>query len=45
MGMNLLCKLPDPEEIRQKYPASKEVIEIKAKRDKEIADVATFWIT
>lgn len=41
MGMNLFCKLPDPEEIRQKYPASKEVTEIKAKRDKEIADVFT----
>ena len=42
MSMDLLVRLPDPEEIKKKYPASEKVKEIKAQRDKEIADVFTF---
>ena len=38
MSMDLLVHLPDPEEIKKKYPASEKVKEIKAQRDKEIAD-------
>ena len=41
MSMDLLVHLPDPEEIKKKYPASEKVKEIKAQRDKEIADVFT----
>ena len=41
MSMDLLVRLPDPEEIKKKYPASEKVKEIKAQRDKEIADVFT----
>ena len=41
MSMDLLVRLPDPEEIKKKYPASEKVKEIKVQRDKEIADVFT----
>ena len=41
MSMDLLVRLPDPEEIKKKYPASEKVKGIKAQRDKEIADVFT----
>ena len=41
MSMDLLVRLPDPEEIKKKYPASEKVKKIKAQRDKEIADVFT----
>ena len=39
--MDLLVHLPDPEEIKKKYPASDKVTAIKQERDKEIADVFT----
>ncbi|MCH5324105.1 MAG: 3-deoxy-7-phosphoheptulonate synthase [Eubacterium sp.] len=41
MGMNFIRKLPVPEEIKKQYPASEKVKQIKAQRDKEIADVFT----
>ncbi len=41
MSMDLLVHLPDPEEIKKKYPASDKVTAIKQERDKEIADVFT----
>ena len=41
MSMDLLVHLPDPEEIKKKYPASDKVTAIKEERDKEIADVFT----
>lgn len=41
MSMDLLVRLPDPEEIKKKYPASEKVKKIKAQRDKQIADVFT----
>ena len=41
MSMDLLVHLPDPEEIKKKYPASNKVTAIKQERDKEIADVFT----
>ncbi len=41
MGMNFKRKLPDPKEIRELYPLSEEVLQTKARRDKEIADVFT----
>ena len=41
MSMDLLVRLPDPEEIKKKYPASEKVKEIEVQRDKEIADVFT----
>lgn len=41
MSMDLLVRLPDPEEIKKKYPASDKVTAIKQERDKEIADVFT----
>ena len=41
MGMNFARKLPVPEEIKEQYPATEKIKEIKARRDKEIADVFT----
>jgi len=41
MSMDLLVHLPDPEEIKKKYPASDKVTAIKQERDKEIADIFT----
>ncbi|MGN1086587.1 MAG: 3-deoxy-7-phosphoheptulonate synthase, partial [Porcipelethomonas sp.] len=41
MSMNFKRKLPVPEEIRELYPLSEEVLQTKAKRDKEIIDVFT----
>lgn len=41
MSMNFKRKLPVPEEIRKMYPPSEEVMQTKAKRDKEIIDVFT----
>ena len=35
MSMDLLVRLPDPEEIKKKYPASEKVKKIKAQRDKK----------
>ena len=39
--MDLLVHLPDPEEIKKKYPASEKVKAIKQERDRQIADVFT----
>lgn len=41
MGMNFKRKLPTPEEIRDLYPVSSEILKIKAERDKQIIDVFT----
>ena len=41
MGFDFLKKLPTPAEIKQEYPISAEIRELKAKRDKEIRDVFT----
>ncbi|MCH5324863.1 MAG: 3-deoxy-7-phosphoheptulonate synthase [Eubacterium sp.] len=41
MGMNFIRKLPVPEEIKKMYPVTDRIKEIKAQRDKEIADVFT----
>ena len=41
MSMDLLVHLPDPEEIKKKYPASEKVKAIKQERDRQIADVFT----
>ncbi len=39
MNMDFVCKLPIPKDIKEQYPLTKEAIEIKAKRDKEIKDI------
>ncbi|MDE6784781.1 MAG: 3-deoxy-7-phosphoheptulonate synthase [Ruminococcus sp.] len=39
MPMNLVRELPRPSEIKEKYPVSPELAEIKAKRDEEIKAV------
>lgn len=41
MSFKYLRKLPTPEEIREQYPLSKELKELKAKRDREIQDIIT----
>ncbi len=41
MHMNFIRKLPIPMDLKKEFPLSQEVIEIKAKRDKEIASVFT----
>lgn len=41
MNMNLKRAIPTPEEIKEMYPLSKELAEIKAKNDKEIKDIIT----
>ncbi len=41
MSFNYLRPLPTPEEIKAEYPLTKELIENKKKRDKEIADIIT----
>lgn len=41
MGMNFNRKMPEPAEIKKLYPLSKKIKEIKAARDKEIAQVFT----
>lgn len=41
MSFEFITKLPTPEEIREQYPISKALIDLKAKRDQEIADVLT----
>ena len=41
MGMRLNEKLPLPAELKAEYPLSKEITEIKEKRDKEIRDIFT----
>ena len=39
MNMDFVCKLPIPKDIKEQYPLTKEAVEIKAKRDKEIKDI------
>ena len=39
MNMDFVCKLPIPKDIKEQYPLTKEAVEIKAKRDKEIRDI------
>lgn len=41
MSFTYIAKMPTPEEIKERFPVSKELQEIKAKRDKEIADIIT----
>lgn len=41
MGMNFNRKMPEPTEIKKLYPLSEKIKEIKAARDKEIAQVFT----
>lgn len=41
MGMNFKEKLPIPKEIKEQYPISQKVAEIKAKRDAEIRKIFT----
>ena len=41
MSFNYLKKLPTPEEIKEQLPVPKDVQEIKAARDKEVADIIT----
>lgn len=40
-NMNFKRKLPIPKEIKEQYPLTAELSQIKARRDKEIADVFT----
>ena len=41
MSFTYIAKMPTPEEIKERFPVSKELQEIKAKRDREIADIIT----
>lgn len=41
MSMNMIRKLPTPQDIKELYPLSEKVIKIKEQRDREIADVFT----
>ena len=41
MSYEFIKKLPTPEEIKEQFPVSRELIELKQKRDTEIADVFT----
>ena len=41
MSLEYIKKLPTPDEIKDEFPLSKELTEIKNRRDKEIADVFT----
>lgn len=41
MSFEFIKKLPTPAEIREQYPVSQNLIELKAKRDEEIRDVIT----
>lgn len=41
MGMNFNRKMPEPAEIKKLYPLSEKIKEIKAARDKEVAQVFT----
>lgn len=40
-NMIFKCKLPIPKEIKEQYPLTAELSQVKARRDKEIADVFT----
>ncbi|SDM73993.1 3-deoxy-7-phosphoheptulonate synthase [Lachnospira pectinoschiza] len=41
MSFEFVKQLPTPKEIKEAYPLSKECIELKKKRDQEIADIFT----
>lgn len=41
MSFTYIASMPTPEEIKERFPVSKELQEIKAKRDREIADIIT----
>lgn len=41
MALHMVKKVPTPEEIRDSHPMSKELLEIKAKRDEEIRKIFT----
>ena len=41
MSFEFIRKLPTPAEIKEQYPVSADIAEMKAKRDQEIADVFT----
>ena len=41
MSFNFLNQLPTPAEIKEQYPLSKELTELKKHRDAQIADVIT----
>jgi len=41
MSFSFLNQLPSPEQIKKEYPLSKELIELKARRDNAICDVIT----
>ncbi len=36
MGMKVNKQLPLPSELKEEYPMSKDIVELKRKRDKEI---------
>lgn len=40
-GMNIIRKLPTPEELKEQFPLSEEIIKIKEERDTEIKNVLT----
>lgn len=41
MSFTFIKQLPNPEEIKKEYPLAPELLELKKKRDQEIADVFT----
>lgn len=41
MAMNYFKKLPDPEVLKQEYPMTPDLVELKRERDREIRDVFT----
>lgn len=41
MGMRINTQLPLPAELKEEYPLSKDIVELKKKRDREIKDIFT----
>ena len=41
MAMEFTRKLPIPKEVKEQYPLSKEIVEIKNQRDAVIRDIFT----
>ena len=39
MEMEFLRKLPTPQELKEQFPVSKEVVAVKAQRDEEIRNI------
>ena len=39
MNMEFLRKLPTPDDLKQQFPVSARIAEIKAKRDEEICNI------